>query len=340
LIISPWNYPFFLTLIPLAGAIAGGNTIAMKPSELAQNSSKVLNDIISETFDNSFVKVFNQDYKIVKSLINSRFDFIFYTGGSETGKVIMREASRHLIPVVMELGGKSPAIVDSDVNVKEVAKQIAMSKFINAGQTCVAIDYLFVHKSIKEELVRKIIDESKVFKQGSKIINKMHFDRLKGLIKDCKIISGGFLNPLELTIEPIIAEGNPGSRCMKEEIFGPILPIFEFNDIKEPIKFISSNPDPLVIYLYSRSEGNKNLVINKTKSGSIVINDSIGYLLNPRVGFGGVGLSGFGRYRGKRSFESFSYERILHKGLFLGLKHPPFSKEKRAMLEKILKFLY
>ncbi len=346
LIISPWNYPFALLFSPLIGAIAAGNCIIAKPSEISKHTSNLIYRILSENFDKEYIAVVEGDAESVQALINDQIDYIFFTGSTSIGKIIMKSAAEYLIPVTLELGGKNPCIVDSDVNIEVAAKRIAWGKFFNAGQTCVAPDYVLLHRDIKDKFVEQLITTIKHFyteKDFTHIVNDFHFDRLTKLMAEEKIIEGGICKKENLYISPtLITDINHNSKLMDEEIFGPILPIIIYEDLELEIKKLNASPKPLVLYYFSNDKVKHDKIINMTSSGSVCINGTIHILLSTELPFGGVGESGMGRYHGIESFETFSNKKSILKKSFWGdLKavYPPYDTPLK-ILKKAIKFLY
>lgn len=317
LIVAPWNYPFQLLMNSLVGSISAGNCAILKPSPYAENMARVMEELVKETFNPNYINIVQGGRKTNELLFSKRFDIIFYTGSPAVGKVVMKAASENLTPVVLELGGKSPCIVDKDANIEIAAKRIAWGKTINAGQTCIAPDYLFVHKSVKEQLISKIsekieemfgkdIQKSNYF---PRIVNEQAFDRLAGYLKDGTIRFGGKTDNSERFISPTIIDDvlyeHP---IMQAEIFGPILPILTFEDINEAIEFVNSNEKPLAFYYFGKY-GEAEKILSKTTSGGGCINDTLMHITNHHLPFGGVGNSGMGKYHGKDSFLVFSNQR-------------------------------
>ncbi|NEU72074.1 aldehyde dehydrogenase [Hassallia byssoidea VB512170] len=347
LIISPWNYPLQLIISPLVGAIAAGNCAILKPSELAPHTSRVLTEIISKSFDPAYITVLEGGVETSQQLLAEKFDHIFFTGGTAVGKIVMEAAAKHLTPVTLELGGKSPCIVDDDINLEQTARRITWGKFLNAGQTCIAPDYLLVDKKIKDNLLAGIQKCLKEFygdnpatsPDYARIINQKHFDRLVNLLKDGKIIVGGESNSSESYIAPtVIDKVSSADAVMQEEIFGPILPVIEYTDIGEAIALINSRPKPLALYLFSQNKNLQKQVCQQTSSGGVCINHTIIQFGVSSLPFGGVGESGIGSYHGKASFDTFShYKSVLHKPFLLDVKwlYPPY-KGKLSLLKRIL----
>ncbi len=366
LIIAPWNYPVYCALAPLVGALAAGNCAILKPSEFPENTSKILNEIISKTFDENYVKVFEGDAKVSKALSQEKFDHIVFTGSTAVGKIIMQEAAKTLTPVTLELGGKSPCIVDKDIKVDIAAKRIVWGKFFNAGQTCTAPDYLLVHKKIYKPFIFAVKKAIKDFwgqdpsksEDYARIINKNHFKRIKELIDpygdlidiglkknqgehvdhNSKIIAGGEINSKELYISPTVIEGvNADDAIMGEEIFGPVLPIIQYSDLNEALNIINAKSKPLALYIFSEDKYKQNYILNKTSSGGVTINDTLIHSGSLYLPFGGVGESGMGKYHGQNSFRAFSNARGVTKRSFLfdiPIKYAPYAS-KYKLFKKI-----
>ena len=346
LIIAPWNYPLQLALIPLIDSIACGNTVILKPSEQSPNVSKVIEEMFSD-FNDSLIKVINGDAEVSNKILDERYDLIFYTGGTRVGKIIMEKASKNLTPVILELGGKSPCIVDSDVDLKQAVKRIVWGKFINAGQTCVAPDYILVHKDIHQkfnELVKNQIKEfyyenNKLRNDFTYIINERHLNRLLKLIDKDKLIFGG--SNINNLLEPTVLDNVCYSDLvMQEEIFGPIMPIIEYDDFDNVINDLKEKEKPLALYIFSNNKTNINKVISNISFGGGCINDVIMHLTNEHLPFGGVGNSGMGRYHGKYSFDAFTHEKpVFKKGkIELPLKYPKYTKQKENLVKSVIKY--
>jgi acyl-CoA reductase-like NAD-dependent aldehyde dehydrogenase len=330
LIIGAWNYPLQLIISPLIGAIAAGNCAIIKPSEIAVNTSTLLAEIIPKYFDSSFISVVEGGKEVTQQLLEEKFDHIFFTGSPQVGKIIMSAAAKQLTPVTLELGGKSPCIVDADTHLEYTARRIVWGKFLNAGQTCVAPDYLLVDRKIKKDLLehlKQIIQEfygatPETSPDYARIINQHHFQRLCELLKTGEIVVGGDTNPSDYYIAPTVIDGvSPEEGVMQEEIFGPILPVIEYTNLSEAIAFVNAKPKPLALYFFSNNKQHQNQVLQETASGGACINDTIVQIAFPGLPFGGVGDSGIGRYHGKTSFETFSHQRsVLHKSFWVDLK--------------------
>jgi acyl-CoA reductase-like NAD-dependent aldehyde dehydrogenase len=330
LIIGPWNYPFQLMISPLVGAIAAGNCAILKPSEIASHTSEVVADMISKTFDPAYICAIEGGVEISKQLLAEKFDHIFFTGGTKIGKIVMAAAAKHLTPVTLELGGKSPCIVDSDIQIEYTAKRIAWGKFINAGQTCIAPDYLLVDKKVKPALMQAIKaalhefygDDPQQSPDYSRIINQHHLGRLTEFIKDGEIVAGGQTNAEDKYIAPtVIDKVSWDSPVMQDEIFGPILPVLEYDELGDAIAQINARPKPLALYLFSKDKEKQKRVLRETSSGGVCINDTVMQVGVTTLPFGGVGDSGIGSYHGKASFDTFSHQKsVLQKSFLLDLK--------------------
>jgi aldehyde dehydrogenase (NAD+) len=336
LILAPWNYPFQLLMNPLVGAISSGCCAILKPSPYTPLVAEVMEDLIHETFDPNYIAITQGSRKVNEILLEQRFDIIFYTGSPAVGKVVMRAAAEHLTPVILELGGKSPCIVNVGANIDIAAKRIAWGKTINAGQTCIAPDYLLVHRSVKEVLLEKIaanidrmfgpdIQQSKYF---PRIVNQNAFERLQKLMEHGKIRYGGQVDTTDRYIAPtIIDDVQPYFPIMQEEIFGPILPVMTFDHVDQAISYINSNEKPLAFYYFGKKREAKE-VIAKTTSGGGCINDTLLHIANHRLPFGGVGSSGMGKYHGRDSFLAFSNSRAIVSSptwIDLPIKYVPFN---------------
>lgn len=322
LIIAPWNYPVNLSFAPLIGAIAAGNCAIIKPSELTPNTSKLVYEMISETFEESYIKVIEGAVETSQALLKERFDYIFFTGSVNVGKIVMREAANYLTPVTLELGGKSPTIVHEDAKLDIAAKRIAWGKFINAGQTCIAPDYLLVHKKVRESFLQKLMkmtDElfsnERISKEGfPMIVNDDHFERLVSYLQDGEIIYGGSANKEKRFIEPtFMINVTLDKSVMTDEIFGPILPIIEYESIEEVMEMVRKRPNPLALYLFTESKRIEDMITKNLSFGGGCINDTIYHLGTPHLPFGGVGESGIGAYHGAASFDTFSHQKSILK---------------------------
>jgi len=348
LIIGAWNYPYYLTLGPLIGAMAAGNTIILKPSELTPVCSSTLAKIVSENFDPRYFQVIEGGIPETTELLRQKFDYIFFTGGARIGKIIYKAAAENLTPVTLELGGKSPCIVDKDAALKVAAKRIAWGKFINAGQTCIAPDYLLVHESIKEDLLGHIKnfvtgfygENPQISPDFLRIVNRPNFERLASLIKPEQVYFGGKTDATDLYISPTILENVAWSDpVMDDEIFGPILPVLTFSDMDEVIGSVAKHPKPLALYYFSKDKKKQKRVLGEICFGGGTINDTIMHISNGNLPFGGVGSSGFGNYHGKAGFETFSHRKSVMKRptwFDLPLKYPPYNSTKLNFVKKVL----
>ena len=317
LIISPWNYPVQLLLNPLVGAISAGCTAILKPSPYVPNVSRVIEEMITETFDKRYVAVVQGNREVNAALLDERFDIIFFTGSPALGKKVMAAAAKNLTPVVLELGGKSPCIVDADADIKIAARRIAWGKTLNAGQTCIAPDYLLIHDSRKEEFIKEFGKaltrlhgkDIKASRHFVRLVNDNAFNRVSGYLKDGKIALGGATDASERYIAPTLLTDVPlTAPVMQEEIFGPVLPMIPFNNRAEAIKFINEREKPLALYYFGKVSDGKE-VIRTTSAGGSCINDTIMHIANENIPFGGVGNSGMGHYHGRLSFDAFSHKR-------------------------------
>lgn len=348
LIIGPFNYPFQLTIEPMLGAIAAGNTVVLKPSHYTQKTEEIIIKIIEEVFEDGYVNVVTGGREITTELINSEFDYIFFTGSVPVGKIIMEAAAKNLVPVTLELGGKSPVIVDKDAKIDVAAKRIVWGKYINTGQTCVAPDYIYVHNSIKEELLlemKKAIiefygDKALDSEDYGKIVNERQFDRLVSMIDKEKLYYGGDNDRDSLYIEPTILDNITwDDKVMEDEIFGPILPVMGYDDIDNVIDIINSRPKPLAFYVFSEDKAIQDKTINEISFGGGCINDTVSHVATPYMPFGGVGHSGMGAYHGKDSFYVFSHAKsMMKKSTKFNLKliFPPYN-DRIKLIKHILK---
>ncbi len=346
LIMSPWNYPFMLTLSPLADALAAGNTAVVKPSAYSPHTSDVILRILSQCFEPKYVAVVTGGRAENTCLLREHFDYIFFTGSQTVGKEVMRNAAEHLTPVTLELGGKSPCIVDQTANIKLAARRIVFGKYLNCGQTCVAPDYIYCHRSVKDKLVSEV--KKQIQKQYGKqplsnpdydkIINEKHFDRILGLIDKKIVVHGGSSDRKALRIEPTVLDNVTFSDAvMQEEIFGPVMPILVFDSLDEVIRNVNAMPHPLALYLFTSDNAAAKKVTSRCGFGGGCINDTIIHLATTEMGFGGFGESGMGAYHGKIGFDTFShYKSIVDKKTWIDLpmRYQPY----RKMHEKMVRF--
>ena len=348
LIMAPWNYPFQLTIAPLLGAITGGNCVIIKPSEYSVHTSSLISKIIRQCFGENYVMVIEGGTEINQQLLKERFDYIFFTGSVSVGKIVMEAAAKNLTPVTLELGGKSPSIVDREVNIDMAARRIVWGKCLNSGQTCVAPDYLYVHREIKDELLeamKKYIGQFYGRKplesqEYTKIINEKHFNRLRKLMISGTILAGGNVNAETLQIEPtILGDVKWEDPVMQEEIFGPILPVLEYDRLSDVIDEVNKHPKPLALYLFTNNKVTEKLVLERISFGGGCVNDTIVHLASSYMPFGGAGESGMGGYHGKWSYETFTRKKsILKKSTLIDVKlrYAPYGN-KLKLLKKIMK---
>lgn len=349
LIMSPWNYPFMLTLSPLVDALAAGNTAVVKPSAYSPHTSEVLRLILSECFEPQYVAVVTGGRAENTCLLHEHFDYIFFTGSQNVGKEVMRNAAEYLTPVTLELGGKSPCIVDQTADIKLAAKRIVFGKYLNCGQTCVAPDYVYCHCSVKDKLIKEV--QKQIRRQYGKqplrnsdygkIINEKHFDRILGLIDEQKVVHGGDSERSALRIEPTVMDNVSFSDAvMQEEIFGPVMPVLTFDSLDEAIRRINSMPHPLALYLFTSDKKAAGKVTARCGFGGGCINDTIIHLATSEMGFGGFGESGMGAYHGKTGFDTFThYKSIVDKKTWIDLpmRYQPYRKRNEKMVRFFLK---
>lgn len=347
LILSPWNYPLLLTLSPLIGAISGGNCAVVKPSAYAPATSALVAELLSSTFPEEYIAVVEGGRAENQALLREKFDYIFFTGSPMVGRQVMEAAAKHLTPVTLELGGKSPVIVDKSADIALAAKRIAFGKVLNGGQTCVAPDYLLIHSSVKEAFVASYANALEEFFPGGDwsqlphIINEKHYRRLCALLEGQTVLLGGSCDNALRRITPTLLD-EPALDCpvMEEEIFGPILPVISFDELEECISLIRSRPKPLALYLFTRDKAVEERIFNTCSFGGGCVNDVVVHLATPHMPFGGVGESGMGCYHGKASFDAFSHHRsILRKANWLDLpmRYHPYTPQRLGIIKKFLK---
>ncbi len=348
LVMSPWNYPVLLTLSPLIGAIAAGNCCVVKPSAYAPATSRALSKLLSACYPEDYIAVVQGGRAENQALLDQPFDKIFFTGSAAVGREVMRRASERLIPVTLELGGKSPVLVDATADIPLAARRIAFGKLLNAGQTCVAPDYVLVERSVKEPLLR---DLARAFdemagdalrnEQYVRIISRRHFDRLTALNDPARVVYGGGWDESTLRIQPtLMADVSPDAPVMREEIFGPLLPVIAVDSLDEAFRFVQERPRPLACYLFSQSPAAIERYTRTLRFGGGCVNDTVIHLATSHMGFGGVGESGMGSYHGRRSFEAFSHEKsIVRKGRWpdLSLRYMPYTEGKERWLRHFLR---
>ncbi len=349
LIMSPWNYPFMLTMEPLIGAIAAGNCCTVKPSAYSPAVSAVIRDILSNCFPPEHVAVVEGGRAENQALLDQKFDYIFFTGGVAVGREVMSRAARHLTPVTLELGGKSPCIVDATARLDLAAKRLVFGKLLNCGQTCVAPDYLLIHRRVKEEFLAHLKKWIAAQYGGDaldndgyvRMVNRRHFERVMGLIDPAKVVLGGRGDPDTLKIQPTVLDNvSPEDPVMQEEIFGPVLPVLTFNHIQEAADFVRARPRPLALYLFSQDKEVQELFLRRTSFGGGCINDTIIHLATSRLPFGGVGNSGMGSYHGRQSFDTFSHTKsIVKKAVWMDLpvRYAPYTPLKSKLLRLFLR---
>ena len=349
LIMSPWNYPFLLTVDPLVDALAAGNTAIIKPSAYSPATSGVMEQMIKDTFEPEYVAVITGGREENSFLLSQKFDYIFFTGSQAVGREVMRAAADHLTPVTLELGGKSPCIVDDTANIKLAARRIVWGKYLNCGQTCVAPDYILCDEGIydkllaalKKEIIRQFGKKPLENKNYGKMINEKHFKRVSGLIDPDKVVIGGNLKEENFKIAPtLMRDVNFEDKVMQEEIFGPVLPVLSYKDFSAAIRDINSRPHPLALYIFSSDSKNIRKATTMIRYGGGCVNDTVVHLATPEIPFGGFGESGMGSYHGKAGFDAFSHQKsIMDKKTWIDLpmRYQPFSRLNEFLLRKFLK---
>jgi len=347
LVIGAWNYPINLLLAPLVGALAGGNAAVLKPSEIAAHTSALIADLVPRYLDPEAVSVVEGGAEETQALLDERFDLIFFTGGGRVGQIVLEKAAKHLTPVVLELGGKSPCLVDRDASLEVAARRIAWGRFSNAGQTCVAPDYVLVHEAVELELLAHLRaavtafygDDPRVSPDYCRIVNDRNFERLSKLLRDGEVVCGGKAEAKERYIAPtILRRVSPEAPVMQDEIFGPILPVLTVPSMDAAIEFVTDRPKPLALYLFSNDEATQQKVVDRTSSGNACINDVIMHMVVPELPFGGVGGSGMGRYHGQWSFETFTHRKgVLSRTTHLDfpVRYPPYTDGHLALMKLI-----
>lgn len=348
LIVAPWNYPFQLSLVPLISAIAAGNCAILKPSEISSASAMLISEIITNSLDPSCFQVVLGDRAIAEQLLDKPYDHIFYTGNTEVGREVMAKAARFLTPVTLELGGKSPCIIDESADLSLSAKRILWGKCLNAGQTCIAPDYVLIKPHLIDEFVKHAkLHLSSMFGENpqaaesfGRIINERHYSRLAGYLGQGRIVHGGHHDRADLFIEPtIMTDVDKNASLMTEEIFGPILPLVSVHNLDEAINFIDQRPHPLALYIFSTNQQVIDRVLHNTLSGSVAINDTVSQVGNCELPFGGVRSSGIGAYHGHFGFETFSHMRAIYRRanmLDLPIKYPPYTEKKLNLVKLVL----
>ena len=357
LIVSPWNYPFYLTFGPMISSIAAGNTVIIKPSEMTPNMSAIISEIVEKAFSPEEVCLFQGEADVASYLTNLPFDHIFFTGSPAVGKHVMAAAARNLTSVTLELGGKSPVIVDQSVDIKKAVKSIAWGKFVNNGQTCIAPDYLYVHESIKGEFVTEMLacvdkqyglgNDAKNNDDYCQVVNDSHYQRIRRLLTDAqaqggKLITGGQTDDAGRFIAPTLIEGmSRNAAIMSEEIFGPLLPIITFTDLDEVISYVNSKPKPLALYIFSKDSRNIEKILTETSAGDSCINQTMMHVAHQNLPFGGVNNSGIGKSGGVWGFDAFSHERSVLTDKFssASMLHPPYTPKVRKLIKMAIKMM-
>ncbi len=348
LILSPWNFPFQLALVPVVGALAAGNCIILKVSQQSPNTAAVIEKIISN-FENELITVINGDHNISEHLLNYKFDYIFFTGSCKIGKYVMEKAAKNLIPVSLELGGKNPCVVAEDARLDFAVRRIAWGKFYNAGQICVSPDYLLIDRKVKdrflelmkEEIMKFYGDDPAESADFPRVINSSKVVRLATLMKSGEIVTGGTTDPENCYVAPTVIKNiSPDDPIMQEEIFGPVLPVIEFENINEVYSIIERNPNPLAAYIFTSTKKTAREFLARTCSGSAAVNDTVIQFATPYLPFGGVGCSGMGRYHGRKSFETFSNMRsVMEKSNLIDIfvRYPPYTKFKENIIKLLMR---
>jgi aldehyde dehydrogenase (NAD+) len=348
LVIAPWNYPFQLALTPMVAAIAAGNAVLLKPSEVASHTSTVLATLLPKYLDRDALRVLEGGVAETSAILERRFDHIFFTGSTTVGRIVAKAAAPHLTPVTLELGGKSPTIVLADANLDVAAKRIVWGKFLNAGQTCIAPDYILVEKSVEAPLIAKLKaailtfygESPKVSPDFARIVSDKHFARLASMIEEGELVHGGETATAERYIAPTLLKApKPGSRLMNEEIFGPILPIVAIDGVDDAIRFVLERPKPLALYIFTESGRAADRILEHTSSGGACINDTVSHFAIDDLPFGGVGESGMGAYHGRHGFETFSHRKgVLDRSTRVDpfLRYPPYDGVKQKWVRRLL----
>ena len=349
LIMSPWNYPFMLTLEPLVDALAAGNTAILKPSAYSPATSALLQRLVSQVFPRELVAVVEGGREENQQLLEQKFDYIFFTGGTAVGRLVLQKAARHFTPVTLEMGGKSPCIVDETADLSVAAKRIAFGKYLNCGQTCVAPDYLLIHRSVMERFLPLLYqairdmygDDPLQSPDYGRIVNRRHYDRITEILDGEALLFGGQRSPDTLQIAPaVVGPVSPEGPAMGQELFAPILPVLPYENLRQAVDFIASRPKPLALYLFSRNPGTIGYVQSSLSFGGGCVNDTIIHLATSEMGFGGVGMSGMGSYHGRQGFDTFTHEKsMVRKGCWLDipLRYPKYTPGKERLLRWFLR---
>ncbi len=350
LIISPWNYPLLLALQPLIAALAAGNCVVLKPSELAPNTSALLNRLIVKYFGNQYIRVMEGGVEVTTELLKNKFDKIFFTGSTSVGKIVHQAAAKNLTPVVLELGGKSPCIVTPSANIPLAARRIAFGKFVNAGQTCIAPDFIFIHLKVEQQFIaemQKALEsfygtEPETSPYFARIINEQHFHRIKQYVLKGDVLIGGQTNSKKRYIAPtLIKVDDLNDEVMQHEIFGPVLPIVNYSKISEIVAYNHQNEKPLAFYVFGEDKKEIETLLNQCQYGGACVNDCLSHIVNSSLPFGGIGNSGFGNYHGEYSFKAFSQTKaVVYRKTWYDnkLKYPPYTKNKFNLLKKLFKW--
>ena len=350
LIIAPWNYPFQLLINPLAAAIAAGNCVICKPSEISENTSHLISKILTEVFDSKHVSVIEGGVEVSQVLLQQKWDYIFFTGSTAVGKIVMQAAAKQLCPVTLELGGKSPVIINKDAKLQLAAKRIAWGKLFNAGQTCIAPDYIYVHETVKNKFIELLSVEFKLAlgennqqsADFARIVNQNHYERIMALLDKEKLVYGGQHNADEYYIEPTILDNiDWDSKIMQEEIFGPLLPVLSYTDLSKTIEIINKQDKPLAAYYFGENKNEQNDFLKNLYFGGGCINDTVIHVAGKSLPFGGVGASGIGTYHGAKSYECFSHQKsIVKRGTWIDIpiRYAPYTS-KLPLIKKLFKFL-
>ncbi len=348
LIMAPWNYPFNLAMVPLIGAVAAGNCAIVKPSEHTANTTGIILEILEEVFDENHVKGVKGDHRVGEALLKEKFDFIFFTGSTKVGKIVMKAAAENLTPLVLELGGKSPAIIHYDADIKAAARRVAWAKFLNGGQTCVAPDYLLVHEKIKDEFLRELERYFSKYRKGNgmnyaRVIHLQAFERLESYLEEGEVIAGGEREKGELLFAPtILAVEDLEGKVMQEEIFGPVLPTMSYKNLEGAVEKVRKLPKPMAIYFFSGSKRLQKIARENMPSGDFCVNDAAIHFASPTLPVGGYGHSGMGKYHGKDSFVTFSHKKTVlrkPKSLEIPLRYPPYGRY-LGIVRKMIRYFF
>ncbi len=346
LIIAPWNYPFQLMMAPLIGAVSAGNTVILKPSEIAENTASVIAKIINNSFEKEYIRVVTGGVAVSQTLLRFEFNHIFFTGSPRVGKIVMQEAAKNMVPVTLELGGKSPCIVDETAPLKLTARRVVWGKLLNAGQTCIAPDYLFVHEKVKDRFVGELVKaiqkaygrDARQSPDYPRIITRANVERLATLLQGAKVVYGGHYDVEEKYFEPtVLDEVSFDLPVMQQEIFGPVFPVISFHDAEDVVREVNARPRPLALYVFSKKTAFLNKMVRDIPAGGVTLNDTLMHIVSNKLPFGGVGNSGMGKYHGYYSFQTFSNAKpVVRRGLWpdVPIRYAPYGKKL-----KIIKYL-